>query len=170
MNEVAEPLSSGQGLDEDVAALLKAASQDGEIILMAATKGYIDFAMNTVCRLQQLQILNFAVLALDDETKEFFEERNMPVLRSTILGTQRRYGFLAKSLYSKEFNLIAREKHVGALACLYAGLKVSYIMDIVTLVHSHPTTISQVACFHFSELRVSLETGSCSLLHVTKAF
>lgn len=129
MHDTNEPLLKGQVPDDSVQTLLRAASHKGEIILMAATKGYIDFVMNAVCRMQQLQISHFAVLALDDDTKAFFDERNIPVLRSTTLGMQRRYGFLAKSLYSKEFNLIAREKHAGALACLHAGLKVRCLVD-----------------------------------------
>lgn len=130
LQDVEEPedLEEIRSANTIVSSVLHATAKNKEVILMAATWGYVEMVLNSVCRLEQLGIHHFVVLALDDEMHDFAQDKGFPVIRSTMLGTRQHYGKIAQSLYSRDFNLIAREKHAGALACLSLGLNVSQIL------------------------------------------
>ncbi|GMH35342.1 hypothetical protein BSKO_03210 [Bryopsis sp. KO-2023] len=133
-NTTPDPLLNGRFVDPSIPGLLKSIAKDGEIIMMAATGGYTGFVMNAICYLRRLGVSHFVVLALDGAVWEFCKEKKLGVVRASSLGIQKRYGAMAPSLRSKEFNLIAREKHAGVLACLLNGLNVLLLdVDVVLL-------------------------------------
>lgn len=100
---------------------------DGLIIIMVVNSGYEGMIANMVCRFLSMGLLNFAMVAVDDDSYAMCKEHNYPAFRASELedtNTDHLAQSDAAKFNSLEFKSIAKIKEKAVMRALSMGINV----------------------------------------------